>query len=261
MIIDFHTHAADLRVPGEMNRKPVTLDNQIQRMDEEGIDRAVLMPVNVSPEMNPPMTDFGPYLSRFREMGCVGIGEITANLPVDDSRVINMFRQCGDWDMPVLFHCTGPGQGVYGLYDDVGLPGLEKLLISSPQTIIIGHAPGFWSEISGNITAESKFIYPTGPIRSEGALHRLLRKYPNLYADISALSGFHAISRDKAFGIAFLRDFQDQILFGTDVCFADRESRMPHLSYLKNLLAEGLISSEVFTKITCDNAGRILKLF
>jgi len=309
MIIDFHTHASDLRLPEEMNREPVTLQKLIHRMDEEGIDKAVLMPVNVSPEIcqaplffspksdilsqleaasvyserlilfgnldprmgcygnltedqleNPPVTDFSPFLKRFKAMGCVGIGEIVANLPLDDPRVINMFRQCGEWDMPVLFHCTGPGQGVYGLYDEIGLPRLEKLLKSAADTIIIGHAPGFWSEISGNITPENKFIYPEGPVKKEGSLQRLLRSYPNLYADISAYSGYTAISRDRDYGVTFLKEFQDRVLFGTDVCFADEEGKMPHLSYLRNLLAEKLISRDIFNKITCDNALEILKL-
>ena len=51
MIIDFHNHVADLRLPDEMDREPVTFDNLINRLDEEGIDKAVLMPVNVSPEI------------------------------------------------------------------------------------------------------------------------------------------------------------------------------------------------------------------
>ncbi|MCK5675284.1 MAG: amidohydrolase family protein [Spirochaetales bacterium] len=310
MIIDFHTHAVDLRLPDEMDRKPVTLKNLIKRMDEEGIDKAVLMPVNVSPEicqaplffshksdilsqleaaasysnrlilfgnldprmgcygnltadqiLNPPVTDFSPFLKRFKELGCVGIGEIVANMPLDDHRVINMFQQCGEWDMPVLFHCTGPGQGVYGLFDDIGLPRLEKLLKSAPDTIIIGHAPGFWSEISGNINPGNKFVYPEGPIETEGSLQRLLRTYPNMYADISANSGLNAISRDREYGIKFLTEFQDRILFGTDVCFADKAGEMLHLSYLRNLLKEKLISHEIFTKITCDNALKILKLY
>jgi predicted TIM-barrel fold metal-dependent hydrolase len=210
---------------------------------------------------NPPETDFSWILARFRELGCVGIGEITANIAVDDPRVISLFRQCGNFDLPVLFHCTGPGRGVYGLYDEVGLPRLERLLQAVPDTTVIGHAPGFWAEIEGDITAEKKFVYPTGPIRTEGSLSRLLRSYPNLYADISANSGFNAISRDKAFGVDFLTEFQDKILFGTDVCFGAQDGRMPHLGYLRGLLEENQIAPRVFAKITGENALKILKLY
>jgi len=310
MIIDFHAHVGDLRSPEEMEHSPITWKDLIDRLDDEGIDKAVLLPVNVSPESckaplffsprsdilsqlktaaryserlilfgnldprmgclgnlephqvaNPPETDFSLFLKRFRELGCVGIGEVTANLPLDDPRVINMFKQCGEWDMPVLFHCTGPGRGVYGLFDEVGLPRLERLLKETPDTTIIGHAPGFWAEIAGDLKPEDKFIYPEGPIEKKGSLPELLRSCPNLYADISANSGYNAISRDKSFGVKFLTEFQDRVLFGTDVCFGDKEGRMPHLSYLRSLLSDKLISREVFDKITGDNALKILKLY
>jgi predicted TIM-barrel fold metal-dependent hydrolase len=310
MIIDFHTHVGDHRTPERMDRLPVTWEGLIERLDEEGIDKAVVLPSGVSPESlkapflfspevdilsqlkaaqvysdriipfgnldprmgclgnlephqveHPPETDFSWLLARFRDLGCVGIGEITANIAVDDSRVISLFRQCGDIDLPVLFHCTGPGGGVYGLYDEVGLPRLEKLLQAIPDTTVIGHAPGFWAEIEGDITAEKKFIYPTGSIRKEGSLSRLLRSYPNLSADISANSGFNAISRDRAFGVDFLTEFQDRILFGTDVCFGGQEGRMPHLGYLRELCEEHQITPQVFAKITGENALKILKLY
>jgi predicted TIM-barrel fold metal-dependent hydrolase len=309
MIIDFHTHVGDHRTPERMDRLPVTWEGLIERLDEEGIDKAVVLPSGVSPESlkapflfsaqvdilsqlraareyqdriiafgcldprmgclgnlephqveNPPETDFSWILTRFRELGCVGIGEITANIAVDDPRVISLFRQCGEFELPVLFHCTGPGAGVYGLYDEVGLPRLERLLQAVPDTKVIGHAPGFWAEIEGEITAEKKFIYPTGPVQREGSLSRLLRSYPNLYADISANSGFNAISRDKAFGVDFLTEFQDKVLFGTDVCFGGPDGRMPHLGYLRGLLEEKQITSRVFAKITGQNALKILKL-
>jgi predicted TIM-barrel fold metal-dependent hydrolase len=310
MIIDFHTHVGDHRTPERMDRLPVTWEGLIERLDEEGIDKAVVLPSWVSPESikapslfvphadllsqletarqypdriiafgnldprmgclgnlephqveSPPDTDFSWLLARFREYGCVGIGEITANIAVDDPRVINLFRQCGDFDFPVLFHCTGPGRGVYGLYDEVGLPRLERLLQAVPDTTVIGHAPGFWAEIEGDITPEKKFVYPTGPIRKEGALSRLLRGYPNLYADTSANSGFNAISRDKDFAVSFLTEFQDRILFGTDVCFGGMEGRMPHLDYLRTLRAENRITPEVFDKIVGGNALKILTLY
>ena len=309
MIIDMHTHIGDLRAPGEEDRETVTVKNLIQRLDDEGTDKAVVMPMGVTPEStkapflfnslssvtaqleaaagrqdrlilfgnldprlaylgnlephqveNPPVTDFSPFLERFKNMGCVGIGEVTANLPMDDSRVINMFRQCGDWGMPVLFHGTGPGAGVYGLFDEVGLPRLERLLKEVPNTTVIGHAPGFWSEITGDITLKEKFVYPTGPVEKEGSLQRLLRTYPNLYADISAMSGYTAISRDKDYGIKFMNEFQDRVIYGTDVCYGDMKGRMPHLSYLRELLAGKLISQKVFNKIVGENAQRILNL-
>ncbi len=297
MIIDVHIHVGDLRTPTEMERIPMTWENLIARLDDEGIDRAVVLPIVHSPEgiqfpflfspqpdligqikaaaqypdrlirfgnLDPRMggntsrTDFGWILERFVEMGCVGIGEITANLDADDLRVVNMFRQCGQWDLPVLFHGTGPGEGYYGLIDEVGSPKLERLLQQVPDTVVIGHGPGFWAEIGAGLTMENKSGYPEGPITEEGSLPRLLRTYLNLYADISAHSGYNAISRDEPFGVRFLNEFQDKLLFGTDVCFGDAKGRTPHLSYLRRLLAEGKTSQAVFDKITSDNTLRLL---
>ncbi len=327
MIIDFHTHVGDFRKPrslcgadtagagtgeasGLTDQLPVTWEGLIQRMDEEGIDRAVCLPLGVTPESmqgpfrfaprsdlmsqieaamehrdraipfgnidprmgclgnlepdqvdNRPGSDFSWTLEKYAEMGCVGIGEVTANIAMDDPRMVTLCRQCAKYDLPVLMHCTGPGSAVYGLYDDVGSPRLERLLQQAPDTIIIGHSPGFWAEISGDIQPENKFVYPEGPIAKEGSLFRLLRAYPNLYADISANSGYNAISRDRDAGLRFLTEFQDRVLYGTDVCFGGPEGRMPHLGYLRSLLADGRISEEIFDKITGGNALKVLKLY
>lgn len=310
MIVDFHTHVGDFRTPDQMDRVPVTWEDLLRRLDREGIDRAVVLPLGASPEStqapfllapnpdivsqlrsaepyrdrvilfgnldprmgglgnltveqlkDPPETDFTWILERFIELGCVGIGEVTANIPLDDPRIINLCRHCGRYDMPVLFHITGPGRGVYGLFDQVGSPRLERLLQAAPRTIIVGHAPGFWAEISGDVTGEDKFIYPTGPVTNGGSLPRLLRTYPNLYADISARSGLNAIRRDREFGIRFLNEFQDRILFGTDICFAGPEGDIPTLRYLRDLLSTGEIDPGLFEKTAGENALRILPLY
>jgi predicted TIM-barrel fold metal-dependent hydrolase len=307
MIVDFHAHIGDFRTPRSLDRPPVTWASLLGRLDEEGIDRAVLLPMGTTPESThfpawlsgrpgpaalleeaagyperivafgnldprmacagnlsaedlpePPETDFSWILDRLIGLGCRGIGEITANIPVDDPRLVNLARQCGARGLPLLLHITGPGRGVYGLIDPPGLPGLERLLASVPDAVIIGHAPGFWSEIDADITPEQKFLYPTGPVRREGALLRLLRAYPNLYADISAASGFNAISRDVSFGIRFLREFRDRVLFGSDACFADE--RTPHLGYLRGLAAAGELDADSFAGIAGGNAARLLSL-
>jgi len=310
LIVDFHTHVGDFRSPHQMDRVPVTLEELIRRLDREGIDRAVVLPLGASPEStqapfllapnpavlsqlraaepyrervipfgnldprmgalgnltveqleNPPETDFSWILERFIELGCVGIGEITANIALDDPRTINLCRQCGRHGLPVLFHITGPGRGVYGLFDEVGSPRLERLLQGAAETTIVGHAPGFWAEISGDAAPQDKFIYPTGPVSSGGSLPRLLRAYPNLYADMSARSGLNALRRDWKYGIRFLDEFQDRILFGTDICFADAEGDIPTLAYLRELLSAAEIDPGVFDKITGGNALRILPLY
>ncbi|MGI6208087.1 MAG: amidohydrolase family protein [Anaerolineae bacterium] len=298
MIIDFHLHVGDFRMTGREDRVPMTWENQLARLEEEGIDKAVFLPVyNASPEgcpfpmifderasvrdqvvdagrypdriipfgnmdprwgPNSPSTDFSPILDWFQAHGCRGVGEITANVPFDDPRNVNMFRQLGERGMLVTIESTVFGPGHYGYQDDPGLPHLERLLQLAPDTIVIGHGPGFWANIAEVKTLDEMRGYPKGPVHREGAVARLLREYPNMYADTSAGSGWNALTRDPEYGIRFLEEFQDKILFGTDVCFADEEGRAPQLEYLKRLLAEGHLSQVAFDKIVSGNGLRLL---
>jgi len=310
MIIDFHTHVFNLRSPQTREKQPVTWQKLLARLDDEGIDKAVVLPLGISPEIitgpslfdygndiisqitpphnikdrvilfgnldprmgckgnlteeelsaHTPRTDFGWILREFTERGCVGIGEITSHLPQDDPLVINLFEQCGQYQLPVLFHTTGSGRSdVYGLSDETGLPRLENLLKAVPNTTCIAHATGIWAEIDGDVNPEDKFIYPRRRIKRPGKLLKLLESYDNLYVDTSGRSGYNALTRDIDFTVNFLNDYGDKIIFGTDVCFADPEDRMPHLTLLKNLLEDGSISRETFEKITYKNALKVLK--
>jgi predicted TIM-barrel fold metal-dependent hydrolase len=75
-----------------------------------------------------------------------------------------------------------------------------------------------------------------------------LKKYDNLYADLSAGSALTAISRDETFGRAFLIEFQDKLLFGRDYF----DTRL--MDYLQGLN----LPEEAFDKITYQNAQKLL---
>ena len=91
-------------------------------------------------------------------------------------------------------------------------------------------------------------MYPTGPVLPGGGVPRLLREYPNLYADLSAGSGLTAISRDRDFGRSFLLEFQDRFLFGRDYFDTRR------MDYLRELD----LPAGAFGKIASGNALRLL---
>lgn len=297
MIVDIHAHCCDLRTPTSMDRTPLSVSALLERLDDEGIAMAVLLPWPACPEAvtfpglfgpipdvvsqiraasahrdrlipfgnvdprwggNSPRADFRWLLERFIEMGCKGIGELGGNLWFDDPRVVNVVRQCGEMGLPVLFESCGPGEGRYGLIDEPGSAHLERLLQLAPETVLIGHGPGFWAEIGEGLTPEEKSGYPSGPVGSGGSLQRLLRRYPNLYADLSAHSGYNALTRDRDYGAPFLREFQDRLMFGTDTCFADEAGRMPTLAYLRSLLARGELDTAAFSAIGGGNALRLL---
>jgi len=287
-MIDIHTHLGR----GVTQEPPVTTDVLLARMDELGIAQAVVLPRGVSPECsffhfttemvleacrrhpdrlipfykadprngrNSPDTDFSWVLAEYREAGCRGVGEVTANIPIDDPRYLNLFRQCGEAGLPVIIHLAARVScGLYGPADDLGLPRLERVLGECPQTIIVGHAMAFWAEIAASANEATRGGYPTEPVGGPGRLWELLDRYPNLYGDLSAGSGFNAISRDPEFGYQFLERYQDRLLFGTDICHVTQE--VPIVPWLRQARAAGKISEAAWAKITRGNAQRVLGL-
>ena len=290
MSIDIHTHVTlrktVTRPDGTIN---TTAEELIAMLDEAGIDKAVLLPL-ISPEhmvqqmttddildvtamhpdrfipfcnidprgiTNSPAADFMPLLEYYKSMGCKGIGEVTANLPFDDPRVENMFGQVEKAGIPLLFHIGPRAGGCYGLIDDLNLPKLEGALQKFPNLVLIGHSQPFWSEISADNTDATRNGYPKGSV-TPGRVPELLRKYPNMYGDMSAGSGFNAVSRDPEFGYGFMEEFQDKLLFGTDICRPGQELPLP--GYLRKIHDDGKISDQAFDKITWKNANRLLRL-
>ena len=128
-----------------------------------------------------------------------------------------------------------------------GAEPLERTLNACPETIFVGHAPGFWRYISGD-EASSPEAYPPGPVTPGGRLHDLFDQYTNLYADLSAGSGLNAIRRDLEHGRAFILNNADRLLYGRDS--AGNE--------LQEFLATLDLPEDVLEKIRWENAKRLV---
>ena len=202
-----------------------------------------------------------PYeqLKKYKEMGACGCGEFAQVLRFDDPKMEQLFGWLGELDMPFLFHMSPNGLG-YGVVDLPGLPLLEGALKKFPNTKFIGHSQPFWFEISeypDNLTPEERNIYPAGKV-TPGRVPYLLRTYDNLYADLSADSAGNAIMRDADYGIAFLNEFQDRLMYGSDTGNAD--FHYPMGAYLDSLLHQQKLSEEAYEKICRRNAEKLLKI-
>jgi len=208
---------------------------------------------------NTPQSDLSFYLEYYKDMGAKGVGEIGTNMYFDDPFVENLFYHCQKNNMPVLFHMSTQIGESYGLVDEVGLPKLEKELAKFPDLILIGHSPSFWSHISDDLTAENwkDWYYPKTKVIQDGSLVKLMRKYPNLYGDISAASGNNALLRDPEFSYDFLEEFQDQILFGTDI--SHKDFYLNTSSWLDEAVENGKISYKAYEKISRGNALKFLE--
>ena len=291
--IDIHVHA----VPEVMIRRAggdgYPTPQEIRRIyDAYGIERGVLLPDGCYPEGssdicsprearelvrtfpgtfgwwfaplsasaggNSPDTDLSYYLMQYKEAGAKGVGEISENRYFDDPMMLNLFRHCEACSMPVLFHIGRLGRD-YGIVDDLGLPRLEKVLGMFPKLKFFGHSQKFWAEI-GKTDEESRNGYPTGKV-IPGRVPELLRRYPNLCGDLSAGSGYNAVTRDPEFGWAFLEEFADQLYFGTDICSPrNMDSGMMKLSaFLDDAVSRGKISWTAYEKISRGNALQLLE--
>jgi predicted TIM-barrel fold metal-dependent hydrolase len=240
-MIDFHAHLGKVM----FGWPELTVDKLLRFMDRHGIERSVVLPL-VAPEeedyyytteqaladcathrdrlipfanmdprrgSNDGASDFYPVLKEYADLGCRGFGEILANLPTSDLRMKGIYRACGRLGFPVVFDFR---LGKVGVIEPVGMPGLEECLKEFPETIFVGHGPAWWAEISADVTSEEKRGYPTGPVTPPGRIDYLLHTYPNMYADLSAGSGYNALTRDLDYTGRFLRKHWRKLLFGTD---------------------------------------------
>ena len=201
----------------------------------------------------------GAFLAEQKALGARGVGEITTKLYFDDERVGALFEAAATLDLPVLFHTAPNFSSRYGVVDDLGLPRLEKMLQKHPNVKYIGHAKAFWSEISVQASEADREKTAKDPV-VEGRLPYLMRKYQNLYCDLSAASGSNAMMRDRDYAARFLTEFADRVLYGCDICNEMSTYFYDFAAFLDGLAADGSISDETYYKVCRGNAERLFGL-
>lgn len=289
--IDIHVHTSEAR--RGIDRLPdgnfCTPGQLLEKYRVLGIERGVLLPMvnpecaytmqtneqameiaqndpahfswfcNIDPRMggNSPDTDLSYFMEHYKALGAKGVGEVTANYPFDHPFMKNLFYHAQRCGLPLTFHIAPQQYGCYGIVDGLGLPKLEQTLADFPSLRFLGHSQPFWAEISADVTEESRNGYPTGRV-VPGRLVELLRRYPNLCCDLSAGSGYNAVTRDPDFGLAFLEEFQDRLYFGTDICDPRNDMKLSH--WLDGQMLAGRLSERAYRKICRDNAAALLEL-
>lgn len=290
MFIDIHVHAFKRPQPYINGEKWFgTPEEVIGRYDELDIECGVLLPLigpevyigqsneeiiemaeesggrfipfcNIDPRAltNSPDAPLGDLLRYYRDLGCKGIGEVMPNLPFRDPRMQNLFKCVEDVGFPLIFDLSATIGGDYGIYDDPGLPQLEECLQKFPNLRILGHSQVFWSEIAQLDSPIDRAGYPDYPLKEEGVVPKLMRRYENLHGDLSAGSGYNALARDPEYAAKFLTEFQDKLFFGTDICLPTLPT--PLAGFLLELLEKQKISQTAFNKIAKENAIKLLGL-
>ena len=216
---------------------------------------------NVDPRAigNATDTDLGYLLEHYKKLGAKGVGELTSNLYADDPKTDNLFSYCEELDLPVTIHIAPEPTGFYGIVDELGLPRIEKMLKKHPKLKILGHSQPFWAEIGDNVTNENRNRYVKGEVRN-GRLPELLRRYENLYCDLSAGSGANAMMRDREHAAAFLAEFSDRVLWGCDICRHGQTFPFEFDAFLTSMRESGELSEENYVKLVRGNACKLLEL-
>ena len=292
--IDIHAHATffpDVAPPQAKGYPIISASEVLAFYDALNIEKGVMLPItspeymtlqittaecrqmalqypdrflwfcNVDPRAvgNLPNADLTPLLTFYKEHGAKGVGELTANLYADDPYVDNLFYHCAACEMPVTIHIAPKLGGYYGIVDELGLPRLEKMLKKHPTLKVLGHSQPFWAEIGDNVNEDARNSYPQGKV-NEGRLPYLMRKYENLYCDLSAGSGMTAMMRDPEYAAKFIEEFSDRLLYGCDICQAFNKHPYKFDAFLTEMRADGRISEENYYKLVRGNAIRVLGL-
>ncbi|MCD6361743.1 MAG: amidohydrolase family protein [Armatimonadetes bacterium] len=273
-MIDTHTHIHYTgRIPGE--RVGISADQLVDMMNRNGIDKAMVLPIESPevvtsicttemvleaayawPERLVPLIHVDPRMPRadqvIRHFAANydlvrGFGELVDGLSIDDEKRRLIYATCADLGLPLIFYGSS-----YSSFDDVGLPRLEAMLREYPDLIFIGHGPRWWNAISAD--DDGSCGYPDTPVVPGGAADRLLQEYDNMYADISAGSGFNAMTRDPEFTQGFLERNWRKLLFATDYLQVGQE--LGQIAWIR----ETPMSDEQREAIAEGNARRVFNL-
>ena len=293
--IDIHAHATaypQLIPANPANGQPILgAEKLLEIYDKLNIEKGVLLPMvapeaqwvmmtsenckvlsdahpdrfvwfcGVDPRMgkNTPSADLCYLIEHYKKLGARGMGELSAQLYTDDPKMDNLFSCLESLDMPLTIHIAPHFDGCYGIVDELGLPRLEKMLAKHPKLKVLGHSQCFWSEISADNTDEIRRGYPKGKV-IPGRITELMRRYENLYCDLSAGSGMTAMMRDSEHAVSFFEEFSDRILYGCDICAETNTHMYKFDEFLTSLRTSGAIREETYRKIVRDNAVKLLGL-
>ncbi len=273
-IIDCHLH---------INHYDRSIEDTIRHMDATGTTQAFILPLETGEGgvLLPTETvlhSYTQYADRvipfcqtdirqadaldrvraFQVLGCRGVGEQKEHVPLNDSRIEGLIALCDEFNWPITIHFQDGAKG----YNQGLAEHLETYLKRYQRVRIIGHAQTWWANISADVPAPTDTLYPKGPVKPGGLLDRLMGEYPNLYADLSAGSGFNALSRDEDFTGGFLERNRKQLLFGCDCPCRDGKGEnfkgMCYSTRLQEFLRRMISDQEALDDVLYKNAQRAL---
>lgn len=192
-------------------------------------------------------------VEKYLKLGAIIIAEQKFNVECDSKESEILYKLAEAYRVPILLHFQ------HGTYNK-GFERFHKMLEKYPKVNFIGHAQTWWANIDAGITNQKDF-YPKGNnITPGGITDRLLRDYPNMFADMSAGSGLNALLRDEEHTRGFLERHQDKILYGSDC--TDTIGRGPGCQGAQTIAAIRRLapSRAIERKILYENSKKLFRL-
>jgi predicted TIM-barrel fold metal-dependent hydrolase len=198
--------------------------------------------------------------------GATGFGEMKSRSKADGPEMRRVYDLALELGVPVTIHFADFPQFQGDSSYNEGVTRFAGILRAYPKVNFVGHADGFWANISADVEPTA---YPTGPIKTGGITDKMLADFPNLYGDMSANSCRNALARDPEFIKGFLVRHQNKLMFGSDCGCRDgrgagQSSQQPLIKgkcvARETLTAlKGLASPVIFRKIAWENGAKLLK--
>ena len=198
--------------------------------------------------------------------GATGFGEMKSRAKADGPEMRRIYDLAAELGVPVTVHFADFPQFEGDTSYNEGITRFAAILKAYPKTTFVGHADGFWANVSSVV---EPVAYPSGPIKPGGITDKLLGDYPNIYGDMSANSCRNALGRDPEFMKGFIARHQNKLMFGSDCSCRDGrgtgQSSQAPLIKGKCVARETLTalkqlgSPAIFRKIAWENGSKLFK--
>jgi len=190
-------------------------------------------------------------IERQLRRGAIGIGEQKFRVDCDSPHIERIAEVARSFGVPVLMHFE---HGRYNRH----IERFHRILEKYPTVSFIGHAQAWWGNIDKN--HDQTKSYPRGSVTPGGITDRYLSDYSNCYADLSAGSGYNAITRDEDRYREFIVRHQDKLVYGSDC--SESTGRRPECVGANILAAIRRLAPNktIERKIVYENPKRLLKL-
>jgi predicted TIM-barrel fold metal-dependent hydrolase len=198
--------------------------------------------------------------------GATGFGEMKSRSKADGPEMRRVYDLAAELGVPVTIHFADFPQFQGDTSYNEGITRFAAIVKQYPKVTFIGHADGFWANISAEV---EPVAYPSGPIKPGGITDKLLADYPNMYGDMSANSCRNALARDPEFIKGFLVRHQNKLMFGSDC--GCRDGRGTGQSSQQLLIKGKCVAREtltalktlappaIFRKIAWENGSKLFK--